>query len=201
MFTTHVISRCGIARRGRADSRWLPDLYASYLPVVTWSDPRPLSTIGVRPAIFASETTRLASTGAGGPAGEPPQWTGFALEWRGGCIEHFPVAPGPDAPWEGVTRTPRTLRWTLRDDDEVIGEGWADVYNGEHGNALHGDFCIVDLGDAALPVRSIEVSADDPDRLPALLETLEVVPLVELIGMLSPPLPEPMPPGPPPDDD
>jgi len=152
-------------------------------------------TIGVRPAIFATGPTELASTSAGGRPWEPPQWTGFALRWPGCHIDH---SPGPRLPGhddDTAMRTPRTLRWVLHDRGTVVANGWADVYTGETG-----DLCVCDFGDAASPVRSIEVTASDPDRLPALLETLEVVPLVELIGMVTPPLPEPMPPGPMPDD-
>jgi hypothetical protein len=162
-------------------------------------------TIGVRPAIFATGPTELASTGAGGPAGEPEQWTGFALHWPGCHIDHFPMPAAMEPPevWESATRTPRRLRWTLRSRGHVVAEGWADVYKGAHDerNAPPGDFVIIDLGDAAPPMRGIEVTASDPERLPDVLRTLEVVPIIELIGVVAVPQPEPMPPGPSPDDD
>jgi hypothetical protein len=43
-------------------------------------------------------------------------------------------------------------------------------------------------------VRSIEVTVEDDEQLSAVLQSLELVPLIDLIGVETPPPPDPIPP-------
>jgi hypothetical protein len=137
-----------------------------------------LPSVGVRPSVQAAETAELVST-----SGDTEQWTGFTLRWPGCQIGHFVVLakPPPGSEW-----TPRTLRWVLRRDGKPVDDDWTDVYASEAG-----DLCVLDLGNVAPPIRSAVVTTTHGDWLPALLQTLEIVPLAELIGTDTLPLPPP----------
>jgi hypothetical protein len=137
-----------------------------------------LPSVGVRPAVQAAETAELVST-----AGDAYRWTGFTLRWPGCRISHYAALVKPPP---GSERTPRTLRWILHRAGEVIEGDWADIYAAEGGDA-----CVLDLGTAALPIRSAIVTTPHSYWLPALLQTLEIVPLAELIGTDTLPLPPP----------